>query len=249
MNKILLMGVILTVMVLGYKYFFNFTENFDIITPLSNEAIQNIASVYNANNLTATNITVTGALTGGTAKITGASQFGNSWFPHTDGKNYIRGPLQIDGATNVASNMTVSGLTVGGLKVSPGAVSPYSAFLDFGDGTGWKLRARNNKGTTLVDLDDNGSMNVAGQLCIGGICLKNNGGKLEVSAPMVVRGDLYIDGNQHMRTPTNGCSGGDRGGVQANRVYVRSHLGGDNNSCARTPSPEWVWDGDYTLKN
>jgi hypothetical protein len=150
----------------NYKYR-NSTEYFDITTPLSNEAIQNIASVYNANNLTATNITVTGALTGGTTNITGTSHFtgmGNdTWFPYTDGKNYIRGPLQIDGATNVASS-----ITVGGLKVSPGTASPDSAFIDFGDGTGWRLRARNNKGTTLVDFDDNGNMKVSGNITSGG---------------------------------------------------------------------------------
>ena len=38
-------------------------------TPLSNEAIQNIASVYNKDNLTATNITVTGALNASTSNL------------------------------------------------------------------------------------------------------------------------------------------------------------------------------------
>ncbi len=66
--------------------------------PLSREAIQNIASIYNKNDLTATNINTTGE-----ANFTGKAHFTgygtDTWLPFSDGRNYIRGPTNIDGDT------------------------------------------------------------------------------------------------------------------------------------------------------
>jgi len=75
-------------------------------SPLSNEAIQSIASVYNKDNLTATNINATGGLNStGTTHFTGYGT--DSWFPFTDGHNYIRGPTHLDGP--IVSNINVTG--------------------------------------------------------------------------------------------------------------------------------------------
>ena len=74
-------------------------------SPLSNEAIQNIASVYNKDNLTATNINATGGLNStGTTHFTGYGT--DSWLPYTDGHNYIRGPTHLDGPIVSVINAT-----------------------------------------------------------------------------------------------------------------------------------------------
>jgi len=101
--------------------------------PLSNEAIQNIGSVYNNNNLTATNITATNSITssnkdGGSIQLVNTSKTGagstNNWAilnlkaPSAQGLNFWRynadgaapGPSVVfndDGNVNMTDNLTV----------------------------------------------------------------------------------------------------------------------------------------------
>jgi hypothetical protein len=141
MNKIILvfflLFVILIISLYNYKYR-NSTENFDITTPLSNEAIQNIASVYNANNLTATNVTTTG-----TAHFTGGGR--DTWFPYTDGKNYIRGPLQIDGDVALNGGLTTNTINSTSTKVSGASSSLIVADRNPANTAWWQIYANGGK--------------------------------------------------------------------------------------------------------
>ena len=87
---------------------------------LSNEAIQNIATVYANTDGTATfnNIKATGTATiGGNAYFGGVTQFHSSvkdrgtFFPWTDGRNYIRGMTNIDGESNLSGPTNLFGTT------------------------------------------------------------------------------------------------------------------------------------------
>jgi hypothetical protein len=89
--------IALIVILIAILYLYKQQENLDA-SGLSNEALQNIASVYGNKDgtLTFNNVTNTRNLeVGGTAHFKGKNT--GTWFPYSDGKNYIRGQTQIDG--------------------------------------------------------------------------------------------------------------------------------------------------------
>jgi hypothetical protein len=101
-NQQILICIIIGIIVIFFLY--NRSEDF---AP-STESVNIISSLYNAANLTATNIKVTGDISStGTTHFTGMGT--DTWFPFTDGKNYIRGPLQIDETTTYEKDITVDG--------------------------------------------------------------------------------------------------------------------------------------------
>jgi hypothetical protein len=113
-NQQILICIIIGIIVIFFLY--NRSEGF----ATSTEAVTNISSLYNAANLTATNIKVNGDIAStGTAHFTGMGT--DTWFPFTDGKNYIRGPLQINGPTNHATDITVDGKITSGDKICIGS--------------------------------------------------------------------------------------------------------------------------------
>ncbi len=89
-------------------------EHFTDGSALSNEAIQNIANVYNSTNLIATNITATGTTGMGNMQI------------------------KKDGAAN--------------------------STIGFGEGNGAKIKYITNKGTPVLDIQDNGDVTAYGKL-------------------------------------------------------------------------------------
>jgi hypothetical protein len=92
-NQQILICIIIAIIIIFL--FYNRSEDF----ATSTEAVNNLASLYNSSNLTATNINATGA-----AHFTG---FGtDTWLPASDGRNYIRGPLNIDGDTTFTKSAT-----------------------------------------------------------------------------------------------------------------------------------------------
>jgi len=108
MNNKYTVFLILAILVIAFLW--NKNEHLDV-TPLSNEAIQSIASVYNKDNLTATNINATGYARLAGAKVTnGAGGDGFTWFNHPNGNNYIRGDnTYISGNIAVSSNIGATG--------------------------------------------------------------------------------------------------------------------------------------------
>jgi hypothetical protein len=80
------------------------------ISTVSNEAIANVSSIYNNQNMSVSNLTVTGGFNsngmgifkGGTS--TANPQNYQTVFPFSDGKNYIRGDTELDGNLYVPGN-------------------------------------------------------------------------------------------------------------------------------------------------
>jgi len=106
MNKRILDFLILAIIVIVFLWFLqkNKNEHLDS-TPLSNEAIQSIASVYNKDNLTATNINATGTLNVGN----GANKFQIIQFMQGDTSSLSILPLKPDGTLNWDNNILLRG--------------------------------------------------------------------------------------------------------------------------------------------
>ena len=81
--------------------------------------------------------------------------------------------LMTDGL-KVPGNMTVDGaLNIGGLAMFKGTASPDSAKMQWGDGTGWRLRFQKDDKNPIMDIYDYGAVNIINDINIGGIM--NNG--------------------------------------------------------------------------
>lgn len=131
-TNVLLIAIIVVVVIV----FFNNIKKENIenfagsLSEISNEAIQNVASLYNTGNMKVTNLTATTSITSpsinssgtmnattsistnGTLNVKGAanSTVGDGWTTFNDpsGKNYIRGPTQIDGTTALNGPVSMS---------------------------------------------------------------------------------------------------------------------------------------------
>lgn len=107
-----MINIVLIIIIIVLLYLWNnVTEPFALTTQETNEAIQNISSVYNNQNMTIDNLNMTGNLsTTGTSTLTGLVTANN-------GVN-ITGPLSVNGSSTiptVTGNQSISGnLTVGG---------------------------------------------------------------------------------------------------------------------------------------
>ena len=129
MNNKYTVFLLLAIVVIAFLW--NKNENLDA-TPLSNEAIQNIASVYNKDNLTATNINATSNLTtagnltvnSGMITFPGSKQAvqqgnGKTSFNDTDGANWIRGDRNvISGSVEIGKDLSVAGTLNGGIPTT-----------------------------------------------------------------------------------------------------------------------------------
>ena len=166
--------IILAILVLSVFLYINNSEHFGAIDTINPEAVRNISSVYNTDNLTATNITSSGKL-----QSDGITVFKNgTHFPYTDGKNYIRGPTQVDGQmelnnkTIFNNEITVSNINIPGAYISKSDVSPNALNVTYGDGSGWRMNFKKWDGNTFASLYDNGTF-CLGNTCINEAELKN----------------------------------------------------------------------------
>ena len=103
-NIIIIVLVILLIIV----YFCSKSEGF----ATNDEAIANVASIYNKDNMTVTNMTATNLVQGKALYVSGTDK-GTTHFPYLgDGKgdNYIRGTTHVEnGDLNVTKNLNVTG--------------------------------------------------------------------------------------------------------------------------------------------
>ncbi len=88
--------IITLIIVLLILFFVQKKEHAGSTPPLSNEAIQNIAKVY---------ADTTGTSTFNNIRATGTTNLKDSWFPHSDGNNYIKG----SGITQIETPTRFSG--------------------------------------------------------------------------------------------------------------------------------------------
>jgi hypothetical protein len=97
--------------------------------------------------------------TTGSTNLFKSTQGNQTWFPFTDGKNYIRGDTIIDGNTELSGVKTP-------LLIKKGAESPDNTKIQFGDGTGWRLRFQKDDANPIMDIVDNKNVDVHGRLTI-----------------------------------------------------------------------------------
>jgi len=88
-------------------------------------------------------------------------------------------PFQVDQNLIVGGNTELSGVATP-LLIKKGAVSPDNTKIQFGDGTGWRLRFQKDDANPIMDIVDNKNVDVHG--------------KLKVTGDTVVSGDATING-------------------------------------------------------
>jgi hypothetical protein len=138
----------------------NRNEHLDTSIPLSMEAIQNIASVYNKNNFIANNITSTGNITGDTIVS----------------KNDIRatGPIRTDSSVNAGSDIRTNGsITAEGDIISNKGIIRAGEIRATGP---LRTDSSVNAGGAIftndsINVGTNINTNDNGRICIGNICI------------------------------------------------------------------------------
>lgn len=119
---------IITIIILFIYNNYQIEENFT-----NDEAVKNIASLYNQSKLAVTDFTSTGTANLNTAKVAGISTFkgnatGGTYLPWQDGNNYITsnnnvlrgGPTTIQGNLNANNNATIGGDLIIGANLKSG---------------------------------------------------------------------------------------------------------------------------------
>jgi len=165
MNNILKEFLIIAILVIAFLYILqkNKNENLDTSTPLSNEAIQNIASVYNKNNFIASNITST-----------------DNFFASNI---YAKGKLEADSIVTKNNIM----ITEGEIRIGKGGVNSGGDIVTNGgvnatgnirtDGMLIAAGLRTGGGISTSDsVNASNDINTGnnGRLCLGNVCLNQD---------------------------------------------------------------------------
>jgi len=114
------------------------------------------------------------------------------------------GNLNVSGNTTIGGNTTVSGNTeLSGvatpLLIKKGAVSPDNTKIQFGDGSGWRLRFQKDDANPIMDIVDNKNVNVHGNLNVSG---RNILAELD-------RLNKYVNGTHPIRLRRTGNDGNE----------------------------------------
>ena len=159
--------------------------------PLSNEAIQSIASVYNKDNLTATNINATGNLTAaniiapdallgniriGKSVKAGSPNWGDiSWGDGTGyrlnmGQSGNPSMMIYDNGSVLVGKLNDKQLSIGATALGG---TPNWADINWGNGTGWRLNMGKAGDPTMMIYDNhnviiNGNLSTSGTLDVAG---------------------------------------------------------------------------------
>jgi competence protein ComGC len=183
---IIIIVLLIILCMINYKKQENFTND---------EAIQNVASLYNQAKLSVTDLTSTGISTlntvnaNGNLTSNGNALFKNgSWLPYTDGNNYITspnnilrgGPTSIQGDLNVSGSSNLNTLTVNNGTTLNGVTNVGTLKAS----NGIKLGPWNIVGTTNGLYMFNDAMT-------GGMMLRMNGGAAMQAVAGTGPGDLY----------------------------------------------------------
>ena len=79
----------------------------------------------------------------------------------------VGGSMVVVGNTTVGGNTELSGLATS-LLVKKGTASPDNTKIQFGDGSGWRLRFQKDDANPIMDIVDNKNVNVHGNTTVGG---------------------------------------------------------------------------------
>lgn len=180
--------IALLVIVLVFAYFGNCSEGFGGTINLDNkEAIQNIASVYNKDNITVTNLNANTARINKFLKSNNADSAGVEFLHDNESQGIGLGFNTIyaagsnpdvnlglkakgKGVILLNSNVTAGKITtplldLPGAQLSQSDKSPNALNIQYGDGTGWRANFKKWDGNTFASIVDNGS------LCLGNTCI------------------------------------------------------------------------------
>jgi hypothetical protein len=81
----------------------------------------------------------------------------------------VPGNLMITGNTAVTGGLNLTGaINQGGLTIKQGTASPDGTKIQWGDGTGWRLRFQKDDKNPVMDVYDNGVVGVQNQLIVKG---------------------------------------------------------------------------------
>ena len=177
MNNKYTVFLILAIVVIVFLYILqnNKKEHLDA-TPLSNESIQNIASVYNKDNLTATNINATGNLqvkgniTNGSTTLSGTTLNDTGRFHISSGELLYLLPKSgviIGKEWGGTGNLQVQGNITNGSTTLSGTVLNDTGRFHISSG---ELLYLLPKSGVIIGKDwgANGNLSVAGNLSVGG---------------------------------------------------------------------------------
>ena len=176
------------------------------------------ASIEGNTNVVGT-LGVTGNTTvGGTLGVTGNSTVG--------GTLGVTSNTTVGGTLGVTGNTTLtSGSGPFGLKIKNGTTSPDNTKIEFGDGSGWRVRFQQSDSKPIMDIYDNqhvditGDLNVTKNICIDGICINK---QTLINLNKLFDGSLYF-GLQYQES--NGCLKSDmRTGNCDNTPYSRVRM-------------------------
>jgi len=169
MNNILKEFLIIAILVIAFLYILqkNKNENLDTSSPLSNEAIQNIASVYNKNNFIASNITSTGNIN--TDSITSVNEM-----------NITNGGINTKGPIHTKSNVRAANVHADGNIHTDNTLSAYNLSTVTLKATGAINTDSRIHAKSLISTDDSINAGNAintfdnGILCLGNVCLNKD---------------------------------------------------------------------------
>ena len=160
----------------------------------------------------------------GTLGVTGNTTVGGTL--GVTGNSTVGGTLGVTGALGVSGNTTLaSGSGPSGLKIKNGTNTLENTKIEFGDGSGWRVRFQQSDAKPIMDIVDNqnvditGNLNVTGDICIDGICINK---QTLINLNKLFDGSLYF-GLQYQES--NGCLKSDMiTGNCDNTPYSRVHM-------------------------
>jgi cytoskeletal protein CcmA (bactofilin family) len=186
-QNVLLFSLVISLMAATFLYLILQPTN--LIEPLqiSGEAVQNVGSIYNSDQMTIKNLTSTSTLTANNQTVTGSSTLANAT---VNGPLAVSGPVTFGGTVtansnmNVTQNLSANKLSVGGITMIPGSASPIGVKVMIGDGTGWQYQFCKNTGDPVVTITDNGDVEITGNVVIKGNLTANGTTTAKVRQPI-----------------------------------------------------------------
>ena len=163
-------------------------------------------------------------------------------------KKLMGGSLTVPGSLTIQDNLSLSGLATP-VTIFKGSASPDNTKIQFGDGSGWRLRFQKDDSRPAMDIYDNGNVNVFGafNLLPRGIIVSFNGTAAPAGWALCDGGNGTPNLKDRFIVGAGGGYGlGAAGGnavIQLNATQIPPH----RHHTAVSP-PHWGW-GDGYLGN
>lgn len=181
-------------------------------------AIKNLGTI--AGGLIKGGYTVPGDLNiAGNSAITGNSTIKGNFV--LTGNSAITGDTNQSGNSSITGNLTVGG-TIGGININKGTNTPDQTKIQWGDGTGWRVRFQQSDAKPVLDIYDNQKVDITGSLFVNNL----------IATPQVFRLANFQCGFFYMQALPSGKIGGF------------AKVANSNNN---DPSLYWYWNGGHLI--